>query len=165
MARGVPVQPETRAKIIKLIRQEVARNEIARQCGVSPTTVTRIAKAEGLAFDRSATKVAVAAHKVDLAESRQLLAEKMLIAAHGMLDSIDSPYEVFNFGGKDNTFNSHTFDTPPVEVKRNILTTAGIAFDKASRIVEADRGVEGLAPVESMLGRLAQRFGLVDTDE
>ncbi|MGI6878818.1 hypothetical protein [Microbacterium sp. gxy059] len=114
----------------------MSRNAIAKEIGYSGATVTNVAKALGLSFDRSSTEAAVKAHRVDLAESRQLLAEKMMREAHAMLDALSQPYEVFNFGGKDNTFNSHTFDTPPVEVKRNVLTTAGIAFDKATRIVE-----------------------------
>ncbi|WOF23633.1 hypothetical protein N8K70_02835 [Microbacterium betulae] len=102
----------------------MSRNSIAKTVGLYGAVVTKIAKQLGLSFDRSATAAAVEAHRVDLAESRQLLAEKMMAAAHGLLDSLDSPYEVFNFGGKDNTFNSHTLQTSPVEVKRSIMTTA-----------------------------------------
>src|SRR5690606_24541788 len=78
------------------------------------------------------------AHTVDLAAGRIRLAEKMLAASEGMLDTIDEPYLVYNFGGKDNDYNEHTLDTAPVEVRRNIITTAAITFDKLSRIVERD---------------------------
>lgn len=60
-----------------------------------------------------------------------------------MLDDIDGEYLVHNFGGKDNDYNEHLLDTTPVEVKRNIITTAGITFDKLTRIVEkSDTGLE-----------------------
>lgn len=166
MARGVPVQPKTRTKIIALIRQEVARNEIARRCGVSTATVSRIARAEGLTFDRSQTKAATAAQTVDLTAARLRLAEKMTARAERMLDDLDGEYLVYNFGGKDNTYNERVLAKPPVEVQRNAVTTAGIAFDKLTRIIEKSDETDGLAPVESMLGRLATRFGLVEaTDE
>src|SRR5690606_33096903 len=100
MARGVPVQPETRAEIVALLKQEIARNEIARRCGVSTATVTRIAKAEGHRFDRSQTRAATAAQSIDLAAGRVRLAEKMLAASESMLDRIDDEYLVYNFGGK-----------------------------------------------------------------
>ncbi|WP_336633604.1 MULTISPECIES: terminase gpP N-terminus-related DNA-binding protein [unclassified Microbacterium] len=139
-------------------------NAIARKLGVGVATISRWAKDEGLAFDRSQTAMAVRAHTIDLAESRLLLAKKLQVAAHDLLDSLDGEYLVYSFGGKDNVYSEHTLDRPPVEVIRNAVTTAGIAFDKATKVVEAESGAAGLAPVESMLGRLAQRFGLIEGD-
>lgn len=140
-------------------------NAIARKLSVSPATISGWAKREGLRFDRSQTALAVRAHTIDLAEMRVHLAQKMAVAASDMLDRLDGEYTVFSFGGKDNEYNEHTLEEPPVEVVRNAVTTAGIAFDKASRIVEASDDADGLAPVESMLGRLAVRFGLVETPD
>lgn len=116
---------------------------IAEELGVSRTTVSRWAKDEGLAFDRARTAQAVAAHSIDLAAGRQRLAEKMLAAAEQLLDSLDGPYLVYNFGGKDNTYAEHELKRPPVEVVRNAVTTAGITFDKLTRIVERDPDVSG----------------------
>jgi predicted transcriptional regulator len=115
-------------------------NAIARDLGCAASTVSRWAKREGLSFDRSQTAEAVKAHTVDLAAGRIRLAEKMLAASEDMLDVIDGPYEVYNFGGKDNTFESRVLDSAPVEVRRNVITTAGITFDKLTRIVERDTG-------------------------
>lgn len=118
-------------------------NGIARELGCAASTVSRWAKSEGLTFDRSKTAAAVAAHTVDLAAGRIRLAEKMLAASEDMLDTIDGPYEVYNFGGKDNTFESRVLDSAPVEVRRNVITTAGITFDKLTRIVEkSDTGLD-----------------------
>ncbi len=72
----------------------------------------------------------------------------MLAASEDMLDVIDGPYEVYNFGGKDNTFESRVLDSAPVEVRRNVITTAAITFDKLTRIVEkSDTGLEQAAGV------------------
>jgi transposase-like protein len=156
MTRGVPVHPETRAEVVRLIRAELARNEIARRTGVSTATVSRIAEAEGLSFDRSQTSAATKARSVDLAALRLELAEEMASAARDMLRSRDKPYLVYNFGGKDNTYEEHTLDSAPVEVKRSIVVTAGIAFDKLTRIVERDGG--GLEQAVGVIDTLAEGF-------
>lgn len=151
MPRGRPVTDETRSRLLQALREGMTRNAASREFGIAAATVTKIAKAEGISFDRAKTAAAVEAHRIDLAASRQLLAEKMMTAAHEMLDDLAKPYVVYNFGGKDNTFNSHEFATPPVEVKRNIMTTAGIAFDKATRIVEKDSGEDVSVEVRQAL--------------
>ncbi|RLP68365.1 helix-turn-helix domain-containing protein [Mycetocola reblochoni] len=137
-----------RAEARRLHAEGLGCNAIAKRIGISPAAVSRWAKREGLVFDRSRTKRAVEAHTVDLAAARLRLVGKMATAAEGMLDSIGSPYLVYNFGGKDNTYEEHTLASPPVEVKRSIIVTAGIAFDKASRIVERDPDVSG--PVSTL---------------
>lgn len=68
------------------------------------------------------------------------LAEKTLHRSEQVLDTIDGPYLVYNFGGKDNTCEEHTLAKPPVEVQRNAVVTAGIAFDRLTRIVERESG-------------------------
>lgn len=139
MARS-PMNPETRKRARELFDAGQSRNAIARELDLDPATVTRWAKAEGLEFDRGATEAATRAHTIDLAAGRTRLAEKMLSAAEDMLDRIDDPYLVYNFGGKDNTYEERTLDTAPVEVRRSIIVTAGITFDKLTRIVEKGTG-------------------------
>ncbi|MEA1264236.1 helix-turn-helix domain-containing protein [Microbacterium sp. STF-2] len=143
----------------ELHSQGLSCNAIARQLGCAASTVSRWAKAEGLTFDRSQTAAAVAAHTVDLAAGRIRLAEKMLAASEDMLDVIDGPYEVYNFGGKDNTFESRVLDSAPVEVRRNVITTAGITFDKLTRIVE--RSDTGLDQAVGVIDTLAAGFTAV----
>lgn len=123
-----------------LFDEGLSCNAIAKRLDVGVATISRWASAEGLRFDRSQTALAVRAHTIDLAAARIELAQKMTVAASDMLDALDGSYTVYNFGGKDNTYEEHTLDKPPVEVVRNAVTTAGIAFDKLTRIVEKDNG-------------------------
>lgn len=134
---------QKRAQLRKLHAQELSVRAIAEKLGVSRSTVSNWAKQEGLTFDRTQTAKANAAQSIDLAAARIRLAEKMAHRAEQLLDSLDGKYLVYNFGGKDNTYSEHTLDKPPVEVVRNTVTTAGIAFDKLSRIVERDPDVSG----------------------
>lgn len=134
---------------------------IAGRMGVAPSTVSRWAKASGLSFDRSGTAAATQAHKVDLAALRLELATEMGLAAKELLASRKDSYLVYAFGGKDNTFNSEELDRPPVEVIRNIVTTAGIAFDKATKFLETND--EGEKDARSLLRDLGQALGITES--
>jgi predicted transcriptional regulator len=137
-------------------------NAIARELGCSPSTVSKWAKESELKFDRSQTALAVRAHVIDLAEARTLLAQKMAVAASDLLDSLDGKYLVYSFGGRDNTYNDHELDRPPVEVIRNAVTTAAIAVDKASKILE---GINpGQSEALSILETLAKTLGVRGPD-
>ncbi|MGB3413164.1 MAG: hypothetical protein WBA28_00455 [Microbacteriaceae bacterium] len=154
------LQWQTRAR--ELFDQGMGCNQIAEAVGVNPSTVSRWGKVEGLSFDRSQTAMAVRAREIDLAESRTLLAQKMLTAAHDLLDSLDDQFLVYSFGGRDNVYSEHTLDRPPVEAQRQIMTTAGIAFDKASKILEKNK--PGSESVAGVLGALAAGFAQAAED-
>ncbi|WP_090710312.1 hypothetical protein [Mycetocola miduiensis] len=147
---------QTRTEARALFDAGLSRNEIARRLDLDPATITRWARGEGIEFDRSATEAAVKAHTVDLAAARITLAEKMAAVAEKMLDEVDDPYLVYNFGGKENDYNEHLLDTAPVEVKRSIVVTAGIAFDKLTRIVE--KSDNGLEQAVGVLDTIAEGF-------
>lgn len=149
-----PVSPEERAEVRRLHAEGWSRNAIARQLDRSLSVVTRIARAEGLAFDREATKAATAAAMVDNKARRALLSRRFLEEADKLLDRMNDPYLVHAFGGKDNDFNSRTLDLPPAGEVRNLMTAAGIAFDKhiGAEKHDADAGAEG---ARSVLGALA----------
>ena len=155
MARS-PMNSETQERAKALFDQGMSRNAIARELDLDPATITRWAKRAGVEFDRSETEAATKAHTIDLAAGRIRLAEKMLAASEDMLDRIDDEYVVYNFGGKDNTFEQRTLDSAPVEVRRNVITTAGITFDKLTRIVE--KSDTGLEQAVGVLDTLAEGF-------
>lgn len=147
---------EKGAKARELFDQGLSCNAIAKMLGVSPATVSRWAAKAKLSFDRERTSLAVRAHTVDLAESRHLLVQKMMTVTHDMLDSINKPFKVYNFGGKDNTFAEAVLDIAPVDAQRTIMVAAGIAFDKSTRILEKDNG--GLDEAVGTLDTLAAGF-------
>lgn len=167
MARGRPVDDEIRERVREAIRAGDPRNTIARAFGLSGSTVSSIAKRAGLSFDRSAVAAATKARSVDLAAGRTRLAEKMLAASEDMLDRIDDPYLVFSFGGKENDYNEHTLASAPVEVRRNVITTAGIAFDKLTRIVENDSGAAdgAIGVLDQVAGALSQAADVIRRED
>lgn len=151
-----------RAEVLRLHTQGLSRNAIARETGISTGSVTRICTAAGRAFDRAATKDATRARAADMAQARTALAWRLDEAANSMLDMLGKPFVVFNFGGKDNTFNQATLDTPPVEAVRTIITSAAIVFDKLSRVVESTP--EGTGEAESVLDRIEAGIDAEFTD-
>ncbi|WP_167131936.1 hypothetical protein [Paramicrobacterium chengjingii] len=155
MARKITDQQ--RLEVLALQAQGIARNEIARRTGVSAGSVTRICQAADRNFDRSAVKDAIEARQVDLADARLNLAYRLNNVANDMIDMIDQPFTVYNFGGKDNTFEQAELDSAPVEARRTIVTSAAIVFDKISRIVERDTST-GVESAHSLLDSLAAGF-------
>ncbi|MGW7361987.1 hypothetical protein ACWGI8_00815 [Streptomyces sp. NPDC054841] len=73
-----PLTPEQREAVLDAARSGASRNEVARQTGVSPASVTRICSAAGVAFDRTATAAAVEARVIDLKAARVNLAGNLL---------------------------------------------------------------------------------------
>lgn len=135
------VTADERAQIVALI--EAGRygcNEIARMVGRDRSTVSHIAAAEGLEFDRSQVRAAVEAKKIDtqarLAELAELLAED----AHRLRAQLWEPCTVYSFGGKENTFNEAQITEPDFRAKQAILTSVGIATDKVIAIRKAEAG-------------------------
>lgn len=153
-----PVEPQKRAEIISLFAEGLSRNAIARRAGVAGATVSKICADEGLAFDRSKTALAVRAHQIDLAEARVLLAKKIAVRADELLEDMDAPMFVHNFGGRENTYVEELIDSPTVEARQRMMTAVGIGFDKITRIVE--RSNDGVEQARGVLDDLAEGFRL-----
>lgn len=156
MARSRTFTDEKAAQARALYDADIGCNQIAKALDVSAATVSAWAKREGLAFDRSRVKTATEARSVDLAAERVALAEEMMAAGRLALQEIRGQVTVHNFGGKDNTFETATLDNAPMGMRREAMTTAGIAFDKATRIVEKDNG--GLEQAVGVLDQIADGF-------
>lgn len=170
MPRGFPVDPVTRARVLELAQAGKGRNEIARILGISTATVSSITKAAGAdnVFDRSATRVAVEARRLDLAGLRARLAVKFATRAEELLDLMDKPTMVFSFGGKENTYEEHLLDSPPTADIRNLMTSAAIGAQRSLELTRFDSDA-GQAKAGNLLDALAAGFTeaarLLDDDQ
>lgn len=133
-------------------------NAIARAVGVSPTVISRWAKGEGLAFDRSQTDLATRAHVIDLRADAMLLAQKLIVAAHDELDRLEKPFRRSELGGEMRDEYIHLdLDRPPVEVAQRVMVSAAVAIDKALKVSTAlDEGKDEHA--ESLVDALVDGF-------
>jgi predicted transcriptional regulator len=162
MARGRPVDPDTRARAIELIGEGMPRNAIARELRIAPSSVSGIAKDAGLTFERAtATASATAARQHDLKVRRLELIDELMSKAADHLVAIDQPFLAFSFGGKENTYAEHELDRPPTGDILNLHRAASIALKDARELIRDDDD-EGVAEAESMLMNLMLELGLTD---
>lgn len=149
-----PLDPAKRQAILNDIKAGHSRNRIARDHGVSGSTVSKLANTEGLSFDRSQTKNATEAKKADNAALRAATSRRLLEKANEFLDQMDRPHLAFNFGGKDNTYAEKLLDRPPVGDLRNLMTAAAIAIDKHLAVEKHDNSGESHAAVDTWLSEM-----------
>jgi hypothetical protein len=99
-----------------------------------------------------------------LRAARERLAETMIKEAQAVMDGLTEPHLVYNFGGRDNTYEEHLLDVAPLDVRLSAMRAAGIAFDKATRIIETMPG-EALDKALSLVDALARGFDMIDEGE
>lgn len=155
-----PLPADKRAAILKDIQAgQKSRNQIARDHGVSVSTVSGIAKDAGLtdAFDRSKTKSATRAREVDCKALRAQLKQDLLEDAQRLRARAWKPYQVVvsTPQGADIV----TLEEPPLAEVRSAFTAIGIAIDK-SIVLERHDSADGAADAKSMLGSLADALGM-----
>ena len=128
-----PISPEKRAQILESIKAGGTCRGIARDHGVSRTSVSKIAQDAGLvdAFGRQQTKHATAAIVADTASRRATLAERLIKLAELSMDQA-----VAELGEAS---------------ARDAAVVLGIAVDKHRALVDMDRDPEGLAAVDAWL--------------
>lgn len=158
-----PVTDETRSEVRRLHSLGFGRNQIARELSIGAATVSNIAKAEDppLEFDRSATALAVEAHRIDLAAERSALSAMLLVRARGALEAMDGPALVFSFGGKDNTYSERLMDTPPVGDQRNHMTIAAIALQRHAELERINNDGGNLPAALGMVGGMHEAMGAI----
>ena len=144
--------------------QGMGRNTIAREMRLSQSCVSRTAEYLGLTFDRSRIEAATKARLADLAERRALLAEDLLGDAEKLRAQMWEPTTVYSFGGKDNTYEDHTFDEAPASEKRALMSTAGMAIDRSLKLVPAEES-SNLDGAKSMLGSLGEALARYSREE
>jgi hypothetical protein len=155
-----------RTAITQAIRAGTPRNQIARDHQRSPGTITRIAQAEGLAFDRSATKIATEAAEADAALERARLAARMVAEGHAQMDLLHKPCVerkalVVSDGAQ---IGSHVeivdvqLDQPSFADRQRIFTMAAISVDKSIAVARHDQAKDDAGAVsllEQLIGGLA----------
>lgn len=153
MPNGAP-DPLTDAEIAEIRRLHAeghGRNEIARRIGRGSRTVSVHCARMHLNFDRTATEAATAARNADLAEKRSILADALVDDALRLTEQMWQPAKVFNFGGKDNTYEEKQLPEPPAADKRALMTAATAAAAQSLRLVPPETETEGLAAVDQWL--------------
>lgn len=140
---------------------------IAKKHGIGRSTVCGISKeitppAGREWFDRTETKKATAVAHEDNKARRQRIATKLLTRVEEFLDQMDRPYVVYNFGGKENTYNEHEMDRPPTQAIKDLMVAAGIGSQRAIELIQFDdTGTHGehVGLLQAIGNELRARYG------
>ena len=151
MAARQPLTDADRQQILALHAKGMTRNDIARTVKRSQSTISRVVAGAGKSVDRTDTRAATEARKADLAEKRARLREKYLQRADELLEQMTQPCVVFNFGGKDNSYEEHTLTSAPSGDKRNLMQAAATALAKHEALVKMDQSMENHSAVDAWL--------------
>ncbi len=156
-----PVTQADKDRVAELHRQDptMSRNKIAELIGRDGRVVSRIAAELGINFaGRERTRAATEAKVIDARAKRAALANKLLDDAERLRGQLFAQCKVYNFGGKDNTFEQATIDEPSFRDKRDLMGAIGLAIEKAVRLDEYDADT-GIPAAKSMLSVLFAGLG------
>jgi hypothetical protein len=107
------------------------------------SSVARRMRHLGIIVDRTATLAATTANVTDARSRRAALELALLEDAERLRRQLFAPTVVFNFGGKDNTYEERTLAQPPHADQLKIVQAAGAAIDRSIKIAvhDADGGI------------------------
>ncbi len=148
-----PVDPDVRASIVATIElgQQSCR-QIARDYGISPSTVSSIAKAEGLSFERAQqTAAAAAAVKVDARMLRLAAMSRLYSDEERLAARMWAPYRQYVPDQRGGDWVE--YDIPPVKEQQQIIAARNIALERAAKLEHHDAD-DGLAAGKTMLNDL-----------
>ncbi|MFE7128948.1 helix-turn-helix domain-containing protein [Streptomyces sp. NPDC057617] len=163
MAKGNPVTEAERKRVRELHAEGMGRNQIAKELKRSGRTISDIATDLGISFAARAGQVAAATEvrQMDLAERRVRLAENFQADAERLREQMWEPTTVWSFGGKENTYEEHTFPEAPADVKRTLMSAAGTAIDRSLKLSppKDETGTEeGLALITKLMSGLTSVY-------
>ncbi len=159
MATARPWTPDEDQKLRDLHATETPVRKIAATLNRPRSTVAGRLKKLGLTSTRTKTLAATQANIADAKARRATLQLELLDDAERLRAQLFAPTKVFNFGGKDNTYNEVTLDEPTFTDKLKVVQAVGIAIDKHVRLDEHDSGKANEEAI-SMLDKLATSLGL-----
>ena len=162
-----PVDSEIQARAVVLIKSgELSRNAIAKELGIAGSTVTRIARDEGLEFNGALSELAIRARAVDVRRMQLQLAQKLLVRADDALEALDAPFEIGHWSSqsetRDASYDTHILDAPPTSDQRNLMVIAGVSIQRANELV-AKTGNSDVADGISMIRGIADAIEIAMT--
>lgn len=146
-----PVTDDDREQVRALHAQGLGRNEIGRRIDRGQRTVSVLAAEMGLEFDITMTEVATRHRMAQLAEKRTILADALTDDALRLSAQVWEPGVIYNFGGKDNSYEERAVEQPPAAEKRQLMSAATAAAAESRRLVPPESDEQGLAAVDAWL--------------
>ncbi|WP_131104038.1 helix-turn-helix domain-containing protein [Ornithinimicrobium sufpigmenti] len=147
---------EQETRLRELHGQGLTLTAIAKELGRDKGSVSRKAKAMDppLTWDRSHTAAATQAKVLDVKARRAQLKADLLEDAARLRKQLFAPTVIFNFGGKDNTYEQRELDQPPHADQLKIMQAVSTAIGSYDRLEKLD-GDGGVSDAVGMLDKIA----------
>ena len=153
---------EQKAEIKALHAAGASRNAIARQTGINNAIVSAFARENGLKFNTRVTEAATRAKDAENAEKRAKLLAYQLDDALHFRSLMYQPMTIGNFGGRDNTWNEVTLESPPTGDLLRLQQAMNSAIRNALQLMEAEAGSN--RAIINLVIATAEQLGLAETD-
>jgi hypothetical protein len=150
---GRLVTDSERTRVRELHEQGLSRNAIAKEIGRPWSTVTKIAKELGLAFDREATRKAVAARVIDAKARRAELSALLLDDAHRLRERLWE--ESKQIASSPLGPEVITLELPPARDTKDFMAAVSGAVRSHAELEKLDTD-SGAEAAKGMLGALAE---------
>ncbi|WP_158861991.1 helix-turn-helix domain-containing protein [Leifsonia sp. AG29] len=137
-------------------------NAIAKELGVSPSTISAWAKREGLEFDRAQVKAANQAREVDGKARRLELKLRAYKRAEALYDRLEAPTFKTLVRTEVGVEKARELDFVPAQNERDIAQAIQTHITAAMKMEAAD-GTPGLDDATSLLSRLGDALGVTST--
>lgn len=164
MATPRPWTATDNARLASLHADGATLTAAARQLERSKATVGKYAARLGLTWDRTATAAATEAKVIDARGRRAVLQLDLLDDAARLREQLWKPTVVFNFGGKDNTYEERELPEPTFADKLKIVQATGIAVDRSLKLDLHDSAA-GAAQIVGILQQTAAALGITDESD
>jgi len=161
MARPGVIGPEQKQRIRDLHAAGKSRNEIARELGVADATITWHCRRMGLPFDRTSTKIAVAARQADMRAWRAAKLADLAEKIDQELNRWRQPVNVWNIGGRENVYTEERLPEPPADMRYTMSRTIAVLMDQHLKIAAFDAAKEdnGASDVDAWLESMTAGAG------
>lgn len=139
---GNRVTLQERERIIELLKAGLGRNKIMAEVSRSADTVSRIAAESGHVFAKKET-AANHARRAYCAQARERLRLGLLAEAERLMAQLREPHTVYTWTNVDGEpqLVTATLPEPDPRSKQQLLTSIGIAIDKAELIEHNNQAV------------------------
>lgn len=160
--RQGPVTPEEAAHIVEVFREVDSVRETARRVGRSAMTVSKYVAAAGLEpSGRKFIKEATAANQEDAKARRARLADKWRRAEEQAIDlalNVSGEYHLVKGTGSGRVIDKIVKGVP-ADDRKNLLTAAAIASDKAAILekIDAPKDGQGRSLLEELVEGLRKK--------
>lgn len=150
---------ESQEILIQRHKDGASRNQIAKETGLSPATITKYATRLGLHFERHAELVkAVETRRLTLADRRARLSERLMDLAEAAVDDVEGQYVVTALAMEEGAsyWSSKTLDRAPAKERLDLMKIAKEASAQSLRLIEFDQEADsGAAEARGMLQELS----------